>query len=433
MPSQLLADIVIVGGGPAGMTAAISAARTAQSKLKILLLERGPRVGKKLLSTGNGRCNLTNTNLSIERYHGQDPSLIQRVLTRDSYHSTLSFFTGLGLLCREEGDGRVYPCSGQASSVLDVLRQGMEELHIKTLYSLVLNEIRLNKGSFTITCSDQTIRARKVILATGGKAAPSTGSDGSGFDLAKSLGHSITPLFPALTPIRTDTQRTRSMKGMRNSGCVTLLKDGQPFRKETGEIQFTDGALSGVCVFQLSRFAMEYLRCQTIEGQTCHKAELSLDLLPEYTSEQLANLLTNLSNCHPTIPLEQYLGGMLNKRVGQTLLKFLDLGPLSTPCGELSKQAVQRISSTIKDWRFPITAPSSWNQAQVTAGGIPLREFYCESLESRLQPGLYAVGELLDADGECGGFNLQWAWSTGKIAGESAANSLIRERRKPSC
>lgn len=432
MPDQLFADIVILGGGPAGMTAAISAARISKNRHKIILLESGARVGKKLLSTGNGRCNLTNTNVTSDRYHGKDSAFIQRVLNRCSSDFTVSFFSQLGLLCREEEGGRVYPCSGQASSVLDVLRQALEEQKIQTICNCTPHQILSSKKGFTILCDEHQIHARKVILATGGKAAPSTGSNGSGYELVKALGHSITPLFPALAPIRTDPQRTRPMKGMRNSGCVTLWNDNRPFKTETGEIQFTDGALSGVCVFQLSRYAMEYLHFHTLGGYPCQKAELSLDLLPEYTAEQIAAILTECSRQHPSLPLELYLGGMMNKRVGQTLLKSLNLGPLSTCCGKMTKQMIQRIASTIKDWRFPILASTSWNQAQVTAGGIPLREFDSDTLESRKAPGLYAAGEILDADGDCGGFNLQWAWSTGKIAGESAANQLIRERRNPS-
>ena len=430
MPSPLVADLVIIGGGAAGMTAAVTAASLLSPQKKVLLLEHGPRVGKKLLSTGNGRCNLTNAKLSPARYHGHAPAFCKDILSKYPSSSTLSFFQKAGLLCREEGEGRVYPCSGQASSVLDILRQGLQEQQVEVLCDHHIKSIRFHTEQGFSLQGTIPIRTKKVILATGGKAAPASGSDGSGYALARSLGHSVTPLFPALCPVRTDPQLTRPMKGMRCSGRVTLLADGYPFRQETGEIQISDGALSGICVFQLSRYVGEFFTCQTVSGKPCREIALSLDLLTEYPQQELLSLLTSWAKQHPDWILEQFLSGILNKRVGQTLLKSLGIAPLSLPCRTLTYRHLQQIAASIKDWRFPLLGISAWNQAQVTAGGIPLQEFYPDTLESRSIPGLYAAGEILDVDGDCGGFNLQWAWCSGRLAGKSAADSLIHQRRK---
>lgn len=429
MSSSISADLVVIGGGASGMIAAISASLLLSPQHKILILEHGSRVGKKILSTGNGRCNLTNAKIVPERYHGRTPSSYQKVLSLYPPSSTLSFFQKIGLLCREEEDGRFYPCSGQSSSVLDTLRQCLHEQRIETLCDYQIASIRFRQGQGFSLQGPVAVHAKKVILATGGKAAPSSGSDGSGYDLARSLGHTVTPLFPALCPIRTDPQRTRPMKGMRCSGRVTLLADDFPFRQETGEIQIADGALSGICVFQLSRYVGEFFTCHTVSGNPCRELSVSLDLLPEYSQSSLFALLSSWVSQHPDWILEQFLSGILNKRVGQTLLKSLGIGPLSLPCRELKKKQLQQVAAAVKDWRFPVAGICSWNQAQVTAGGLPLTEFYSNTLESRVTPGLYAAGELLDVDGDCGGFNLQWAWCSGCLAGKSAAQSLIHQRR----
>ena len=430
MPSPISADLVVIGGGAAGMIAAATASLLLSPQHKILVLEHGPRVGKKILSTGNGRCNLTNVKSVPERYHGHAPSRYQEILSQYPPSSTLSFFQKAGLLCREEEEGRVYPCSGQASSVLDTLRQCLQEQRIEVLCDHQIESIRFRQGQVFFLQGPVTVHAKKVILATGGKAAPASSSDGSGYDLALSLGHTVTPIFPALCPVRTDPQLTRPMKGMRCSGRVTLLADGFPFRQEVGEIQIADGALSGICVFQLSRYVGEFFTCRTVSGKPCREVSLSLDLLPEYSQHALFSLLSSWVRQHPDWILEQFLSGILNKRVGQTLLKSLGFGPLSLPCSQLNHKQLQQVAATVKDWRFPMIGMCGWNQAQVTAGGIPLTEFYPHTLESRVAPGLYAAGELLDVDGDCGGFNLQWAWCSGRLAGQSAAQSLIHQRRK---
>lgn len=433
MSSLYQTDLAVIGGGASGMAAAISAARALPDGYKITILERGPRVGKKILSTGNGRCNLTNHTATADRYHCVEPTTDGGFPMRYSSDYTLAFFQLLGLYCRQEEDGRYYPCSGQASSVLDALRYGLEEARVSTLCDCAPRSIQTDAHGFRLSCGESTVRCRAVILAAGGKAAPASGSDGSGYPLAQTLGHRLTPLYPALAPVRTDPTLTRPMKGMRSTGAVTLLADGKPLRTEIGEIQFADGALSGVCVFQLSRYAGEFASRHTVGGAPCREACLSLDLIPEYDASQLLSLLRGLTASHPTLLIEQFLSGLLNKRVGQALLKSLAFAPLSAPCGELSERQLRQIASRVKDWRFPITGLSPWNQAQVTAGGLSLKEFYPDTLESRITPGFYAAGEILDIDGDCGGFNLQWAWSSGILAGQSAARHLLHKRGNKPC
>lgn len=425
MSGPMKFDLIVLGGGAAGMAAAISAARALRGKADVLLLEHGPRVGKKLLTTGNGRCNLTNLGPLSGHYHGGGAAFAQTVLTRFPSRKTVSFFESLGLLCREEGEGRVYPYSGQASAVLDLLRMELERLGIRQLLEYHPQRIVQQKNRFQIHCTEGTAICRRLIVATGGKSSASTGSDGSGYRLLQELGHTVTRIFPALTQIKTDPLLMRPLKGMRCEGAASFLADGTVIRRETGEIQFTEAGLSGICIFQLSRLAGEFFTLRTVNGMPARQIAVSLDLMPDWEPQALASFLLSRRSSRPEIPLEQFLTGVLNKRVGQTLLKAAGCAPLSRPSGSLTDSELSRIAALLKGWRFQPNGLSPWNAAQVTAGGVSCREFDPHTMQSRKIPGLYAAGEVLDVDGDCGGFNLQWAWSSGILAGQSAAASLL--------
>lgn len=418
-------DLIVLGGGAAGMAAAISAARALQGKRSVALLEHGPRVGKKLLTTGNGRCNLTNLGPLSGHYHGNEPAFIQTVLAHFPSRKTISFFESLGLLCREEGEGRVYPYCGQASAVLDSFRTELEHLGVRQLLEYHPQRIVRQKKGFQIHCTEGIPSCRRLIVATGGKSLSSTGSDGSGYRLLQELGHTATKLFPSLTQIRTDPALMRPIKGLRCEGAVSLLADDKTVRREKGEIQFTEAGLSGICIFQLSRLSGEFFTLHTVNGKPTRQIAVSLDLMPDWEPSTLTSFLVSRRDCRPYAPLEQFLAGVLNKRVGQTLLKAAGCAPLHRPSGSLTDSELSRIAALLKGWRFQPSGLSTWNAAQVTAGGISCREFSPHTMESRSIPGLYAAGEVLDVDGDCGGFNLQWAWSSGILAGQSAAASLL--------
>ena len=362
--------VIILGGGASGLMAALSAARDARNTVTIL--ERQSRFGRKLLATGNGRCNLTNLQLSPARYHGQDPAFAQAALTRFGVQDTLEFFRGLGLLTVAEDSGRVYPLSDQANSVLDVLRFAAEQAGVQT--------------------------------ACGGCAGKALGGTMAGYDLLGQLGHSRTPLHPSLTQIRTDPAPIRGLKGVRADCHIRLRAGGRTVQEDAGEAQFTETGVSGPAAFTLSRQA----------GQA-QEAELLLDLLRAYPEPQVLALLAARKAALPQLPAEDALAGMLHPRLGKTLCRACGLG--QQPLAGVPDEALAALAKKIKNFALPVTGVSGFESAQVTAGGVRTAEFRADTLESRLAPGVFACGEVLDIDGDCGGYNLQWAWSSGYVAG----------------
>lgn len=405
-------QIVIVGGGASGLAAAIIAAREAP-RARVIVLERMDRVGKKLLATGNGRCNLTNTEAGPAHYYSVGRRAPQEVLEGMTPDGVLRFFASLGLLCREEEEeGRVYPYCRQAGMVLDVLLAELARLGVELRCGSAVTDIRREKRGLAVkTASGETLSAASVILTCGGCAAPKLGSDGSGYALASALGHSCTPLHPALTAFRCQMSGMAGLKGIRAQAGLTLLAGERVLGRETGELQFTEYGLSGIPAMQLSgRLA------KVKKGEACIAA---VDLFPHWSQEALFRELKARRERQPT--LETLLLGTVHKRLAWTVMKNIGLPPLSTACVMLSVEQLRQLAETLKHWEFPIVGVQGWDNAQVTAGGVPLEEIVPDTMESRLMPGLYLAGELLDIHGDCGGFNLHWAWCSGIRAGKAAA------------
>lgn len=410
-------DLAVVGGGAAGLMAAIAAAEESQKsrrRLKIAVLEGNARVGKKLLATGNGRCNLTNTGVSREHYHG-DTLALESILDRYAPQKIMDAFQSFGLLCREQDEGRVYPYNMQASAVLDILRLQLERFGVETVCDFAVTGIQKGGDGFRISSAQSGVEAKRVILATGGLAYPQLGANGSGFQIAKSLGHSTTKLFPALVQLKTDPKRAKPLKGARSAVAATLLADGNPIKTVSGEVQFTENGLSGICIFELSRLAGEL--------GVSRKIEISLDLMPEYTARQIFSVIKQRSGMTRELPSGELLNGCLNKQVGPEVVKSALPRAAKYAC-ELKEDELRTVAGTVKNFTFPIIGTLSWKDAQVTAGGVPLNEVD-EAMQSRFCPGVYLAGELCNIDGDCGGFNLHWAWSSGMIAGRAAAQSLL--------
>ncbi|MCI1954958.1 MAG: aminoacetone oxidase family FAD-binding enzyme [Oscillospiraceae bacterium] len=405
-------DIVVIGGGASGLTAALAAARRAREdgrKLKIAVLEKNPRVGKKLLMTGNGRCNLTNLRAGPEQYHG-DAREAAGIFSRNPPAKIVGFFRSLGLLCRELDEGRVYPYSLQASSVLNILRRNLELAGAETVCGFSVRRIENIPGGFAAVSDRGIIRGRRVVLAAGGKACPQSGSTGDGFALLRPFGHAVTELRPALVQIRTDPKRVRPLKGVRSLAAASLKAGEATLRTARGEVQFTENSLSGICIFELSRFL----------GASAAKAlAVSLDLAPEHGAADLADLFREQARACGELPAAQLTDGILNKALGAEVTKSA-LGGLPGSVASLTENDIQKISSTVKQFRFPVQGTLSWQNAQVTSGGVPLAETDA-GLQSKLCKGLYLCGELLNLDGGCGGFNLHWAWASGITAGRAAA------------
>ena len=404
-------DIAVIGGGASGLAAALAAAERAKGTgglLKIVVLEKNPRVGKKLLMTGNGRCNLTNLHAEPERYHG-DTQAAAEILRRFSPERVVGMFRKHGLLCRALEGGRVYPYSLQASSVLNVLRFALEADGVETICDFPARRIENIPGGFEAVSDQKTVKARKIIVATGGRACPQSGSEGDGYGLLRPFRHTVTRLSPALVQVRTDVKRVRPLKGVRCMASASLVLGGDTLGTARGEVQFTENALSGICIFELSRSVGD------CGDQT---PEIVLDLAPEYRVEDLAALLGTQTGICGEMPAACVTEGILNKALGIEVTKAA-LNGASAPAGSLTSDDIRRIAETMKRLRFPVQGTMPWQNAQVTAGGVPLAEVGA-GLQSRFCKSIYLCGEILNIDGDCGGFNLQWAWASGVAAGLAA-------------
>lgn len=399
---MILNRIAITGGGASGIFAAIAAAENPANEVTIY--ERSARIGRKLLATGNGRCNMTNINASEENYHGENPAFVRYAINRFWVGETLDMFSRMGILYKIEDGGKVYPYSDQASSVLDVLRRELDARGVTVKCGRDVRSIKKHGGAFTVSFyGGESVLADKVIIASGGKAAPDLGSNGSGYALLKSFGHHITELRPSLVQLKTRGNSAKKLKGIKVNANVTLGEFS-----EYGEVLFTDYGLSGPAVFSLT----SRLRAQK---------RIALDIMSEYSFPEVCDILSERRSRFSKTPLEDFFTGMLNKRIGQLILKTVTGSPLSRESGALSDAELRAAAAMIKKWEFEIDGTMSWNNAQVTKGGAATSEFNPSTMESRLVRGLYASGEVLDIDGDCGGYNLQWAWSSGYIAGKNCS------------
>jgi predicted Rossmann fold flavoprotein len=405
-------NVTIVGGGSSGMMAAISAARRGA---RVTLLERKDRVGKKLLATGNGRCNLTNSDLSLSRFHGGDRAFIASVLTRFPAASAVDFFEELGIACMAEAGGRIYPHSGQASSVLDVLRWELERLLVDVRTGYEIRGIARKGDGFSLQlAAGGELAARRVLLACGGLAGPQFGSDGSGQRLAAALGHRLVEPVAALVPLRLRADFLRKLKGVSFEGSGEVRAGEEVLRSEAGEFLFTDSGISGPPVLQLSRSA-------AVSLQRKQAPRIVLDLFPGLSLDALDGALEVRFRRQGLKSLADGLVGLLNKRLIPVVLSAAGIDYQALLGAEIASAARKALARLLKNWSLEISGTMPWPEAQVTAGGVDLRDVDPETLESKLVPGLYFCGEILDVDGDCGGFNLQWAWSSGWIAGQSAA------------
>ena len=395
---------VIVGGGAAGLVAAVQLGRELHGE--VLLLERLPRVGKKLLATGNGTCNITNIHAEGACYHG-DSALAAAVIERFSPADALRFYESVGVVCETRGDGKCYPRCEQAAAVLDCLRLAAAECGTELRCEQSVTAIAPQKGGLLIVTDKGDLLADTVLVCTGGAAAPSLGGGTDGYALLTALGHRRTPLFPAIVQLRTDTAFVRAMKGVRVDAAVTVTTE-KARRREVGEVLFTDYGLSGPPVLQVSRLAADW------ERQKHGACTVSLDLFPTMTKEETAALLQG-RRAFPTRKMEDFFTGLLQKRVGQTVVRACGL-PLTQPVGALREKDMARLTDTVKNWEFAVLGTQGFGGAQVTAGGIDTADFDRATLQSKKMPRLFAAGEMLNVDGDCGGFNLQFAAASAAVA-----------------
>lgn len=404
-------DVVIIGGGASGMTTAITAK---DFGLDVAIVEGTDRIGKKILTTGNGRCNITNSLISFpfQNFHSANDGFFIKSLNKFSVEDTKAFFLNLGLPIIELEKGKNYPQSLQASSVVDILKMALEEREIPVYNSYKVKSIHKSKGKFTLSTGNEdssVIKCKKLIMACGGKSAPKTGSDGSGYTLAKSLGHSIIEPNPAIVQLKLSHNKLKALSGIKFNGYAEVLCDGKSIRKEFGEILFTDYGISGPPILQISREAS--LGC--FKGK---EVKILVDMMPDKSLKELEDFLEGhfaVFSCREVI---NSLIGVVNKKMIPILLREAGIDNLHKPCYELTWKEKKALINLMKSWEFKCVGTNGFQAAQVTTGGINTKEVDSETLQSKLVDNLYFCGELLDVDGDCGGFNLQWAWSSGFTA-----------------
>lgn len=404
--------VIVVGGGASGIMSAITARRCGA---EVTILEKNPRIGKKILATGNGRCNFTNINTDLKYYNGTNPEFAKNALSEFTVDDTIRFFEELGIAHKVENLGKVFPMSDQASSFLDVFLYELERLNIKTVCNALVKKIIPAKKGFVIELDDgKKYNCDKVIISAGGKAMPSSGSDGNGYDLAKSLGHSITDVFPSLVQIMLEGSFFKRIDGVKISGTAELLYKNTLVAKDSGDILFANYGVSGPPILQLSRKAGELVS----KGE---EAYLRITVIDNISKSELRDIIDRRFATSPEKTVEFSLVGLINKRLIPVMLTEAGIKDLEQPAGSLSEKDRDRVVNILKDWRFKIRGTKGWTSAQATAGGVNTDEINPDTMESKIVNGLYFAGEILDIDGQCGGFNLQWAWSSGFVAGKNAA------------
>lgn len=395
-------DVLIIGGGAAGLAAAVSA-RKENSKIKIGVVEKSDRVAKKIHATGNGRCNYTNMDIKSDYFYG-DKLFIENVLTRFGTDEALLFFSDLGIMNRVE-DNRVYPNSNQASAVADCLRLYLNENGVDFITDTPVSDIDVDtNGKFLVG----NLCAEKIIVATGGKAQPNLGSDGSGYKLLQKFGHTLSRVKPALVSLKTETDKIKGLKGVKVFARVSLYDDNEELAYDCGEVLFTDYGVSGIPVMQISRFAEK--------GMT-----LKIDMMHKSTKENVKGYIYTNVHSFPQREGGELFAGMVNKKIAVPMLKAAGVASPTVKAKDFTDENIRKCVLFLKELRLKVTGDNGFNNAQVSAGGIELCGFNPCTMESEIVPGLYAAGEILNVDAVCGGYNLHWAWATGVIAGRNAA------------
>lgn len=403
---NLYKNVIIVGGGASGLMCAISA-KIKNKNISVAIIEKNERVGKKLLSTGNGRCNLTNENINIDKYCGSFKNQSKAIFEKYDTKALIDYFENLGLMTFCDNEGRYYPICKQASAVLDVLRFACERLNVEIFCRQNVKSIKRSKNKFTVNTDEFQFLSDKLVIASGSKAAPKLGGNSSCADYLKNFGHSFTPFSPALCPVKVRSDILKSLKGIRVSGKASLLdKNNRVIKFENGEIQFTDSALSGICIFNLSLYSKKDFK-------------IALDLLPNISYSELLSLINKNIILYKNLEIDNLFTGIFQKRLAQAFLKMSGIKEFSKSCKSLSEQEIKKIAYTVKNMSFEVIENCSFEQAQCALGGVKGKEIDENTMQSNITKGLYVCGEAIDICGECGGFNLHFAFASGITVGEN--------------
>ena len=406
----MVTDVIIIGGGAAGLCSAIYL-KQQNPALSVRIMEAMPRVGKKLALTGNGRCNITNKNISVSRYHGENAEFCRYALEKYDRYFCESFFEKIGVSFAYEGE-KAFPASFQAASVVDCLRFEAERLGVITHLETKITNIQISGGNYKVISENLNFLAENIIIATGLlSGGEKLGCDGSMLTILKKAGYKAIDTTPAIVQVKTVTDIVKQLKGIKINALATLKADGKTVRSEFGEVLFCDYGLSGPPILQISRQV----------SRTDSQTQISLDLFPETSFSELCGILVNRAKALSYRNSDEFFTGLLHKRLGQVILKSADC-KLTDSVTALNESKCKKIASILKNFSFTVTGTTGFSNSQVTAGGLDTTQFNNETMESFSNKRLYAIGEILDIDGDCGGFNLQWAWSSAICAADSILN-----------
>lgn len=406
--TQVDYDVVIVGAGASGLIAAITAARQGSS---VLVIEQKDKAGKKILATGNGKCNFTNLVQSQECYRSDDSAFAMKVLSCFDVQDTIRFFEKLGIYTKEK-NGYLYPNSEQSASVVQVLLMECKRRKVSFVYHTSVTMIR--KPNYTIITTGATYYGKRLILATGGCASPKLGSDGSGYTIAKSFGHTIIKPLPALVQLKSNEKYCKIISGVRTIATVTVYAENHIIAKEAGEILYTDYGISGIPIMQVSRFVAKAI-------DQNQRVYVTMDHLPNRTRNELFIHIKERVHQNPHKTIEETMVGLFNHKLSYIMMKQAHIDP-TKKSPNISKDEIEALVEQMKEFRMTISETNTFDHAQVSAGGVSTEEIDENTMESKLSKNLFLTGELVDVDGTCGGYNLQWAWSSGYLAGITAGN-----------
>ncbi|WP_125154191.1 NAD(P)/FAD-dependent oxidoreductase [Clostridium rectalis] len=403
-------DIIIVGAGASGIIAAVAAK---DKNLDVGLIEGCDRIGKKILTTGNGRCNITNKNMDSSKFHSSNTNFFSTILNKFKFEDTINFFSSLGLPLIELDEGKMYPMSLQASSVLDILKLALYERDIPVYLNNKIKDIKIENDSFVLfSQTGEIFKCKKLILSCGGCSAPKTGSDGSGFNLAKKLGHEIIDPVPGLVQLKLNHNRLKALSGIKFQGAISAYNNNSFVKEYLGEILFTDYGVSGPPVLQISSLISRDIKKN-------NSITINLDLMPNMSYHDLKNFLENHWGIFNYRSVLESLIGVINKKLIPIILKEATISDIHKSCIYLTWEEKENLFNLLKQWNFQVCDTNSFSNSQITCGGINTLEVNSNSLESKLVKNLFFTGEILDINGDCGGFNLQWAWSSGYIVGNN--------------
>lgn len=401
-------DVAIIGAGAAGIMAAIAASGKGRS---VILLEKNTDIGRKILATGNGRCNLTNRNVVAMRFHGANPDFIQKILSGFDQTETMKYFESLGVILKEEDRGRIFPRANKASTVVDALASELSRLRVEIKTDCLV--IGMERGdNWIIKIKDsESVTAKKIIITTGGRAANQFGSSGDGLHFAKKIGHTLTPIFAALVPLEIVESWPKDIQGLKIEGKATVMAKDKIISEKIGDILFTHYGLSGPAIMDQSRAVAAIVDKE--------KVEIHIDATPEETAVSLNKKIEQIFNANGAKTVKNALCGVVPENLVAVVLKNISIDA-DKKSARVSKEERSKIVESLKNLILTVKGAPSLKEAQVTAGGVSADEIDPKTMESKIIPGLYFAGEIIDVDGDSGGFNLQWAWSSGHLAGLSA-------------